>query len=165
MRRIAVIGCGGAGKSTFSRRLGEILGLPVTHLDRLFWRPGWVPTERAEWRRIQRGLVAADRWILDGNYGGTMDIRLAAADTVILLDFPRRTCLRRALRRTIRGGEQAPGCPERFDPEFLRWIWTWPHAGRRRMFAHLAEHGGGTRQILLSSPREAAAYLARVRSR
>src|ERR1700759_2528084 len=101
VRKIAVIGCAGAGKTTFSRTLGARLGLPVTHLDRLFWQPGWVETARDRWREIQRGLVAADSWVLDGNYINSADIRLSVADTVIFLDFPRWLCLSRVLRRTI----------------------------------------------------------------
>jgi len=126
VRKILVIGCAGAGKSTFSRTLGARLDLPVTHLDRLFWQPGWVATPTDRWREIQRGLVAADSWVLDGNYIKDADIRLAAADTVIFLDFPRWLCLTRVLRRTIasrRRDTQAPGCPDKVDREFLSWIW------------------------------------------
>lgn len=83
MRRIAVIGCGGAGKTTLSRELGEILKLPVYHLDSFFWNPGWVPTPPEEWRRIQEELVSRDEWIMDGDYGGTLDIRFGRADTII----------------------------------------------------------------------------------
>ncbi|MFD4249666.1 hypothetical protein ACFWQL_08005 [Amycolatopsis thermoflava] len=98
MRRVVVLGCGGAGKSTFSRRLGALLDLPVTHLDHVYWQPGWVPLPAGEFAARQRVLVAGERWLLDGNCGGTLEIRLAAADTVILLDPPRRVCLRRAAR-------------------------------------------------------------------
>jgi adenylate kinase family enzyme len=163
VQRVAVIGCSGAGKSTFSRRLGELLELPVIHLDRLSWRAGWVRTPDNEFRAAQRALVARDRWVIDGNYGGTMDIRLPAADTVVLLDFPRRRCLFRVARRTCLGwgrDVQAPGCPERVDLEFLRWVWNWHHVSRPRVLAALAEHGRGARQVLLSTPREVAGFLA-----
>ena len=73
-------------------RLGEILRLPVIHLDRLHWRPGWVEPPKQEWRRKVEEIVTAERWIIDGNFGGTMDIRLAASDTIVFLDFPRAIC-------------------------------------------------------------------------
>lgn len=165
MRRIVVIGCAGAGKSTFSRALGARLGVPVTHLDRLFWQPGWQATQDARWREIQRELVAADAWVLDGNYGSTLDIRVAAADTVIFLDFPRWLCLARVLRRTIasRGRDtQAPGCPDKVDAEFLRWIWRFRAESRPEALAAIAEHGKQAEQVILGSPREVRAFLAAV---
>ena len=165
MRRVLVIGCGGAGKSTFSRALGARLGLPVTHLDRLYWQPGWQPTDDATWREIQGGLVAAESWVLAGNYAGSMDIRLAVADTAIFLDFPRWLCFTRAIRRTIasrRRDTQAPGCPDKMDREFIRYIWNFRTVSRPRVLAALAEHGKNTEQLILRSPREAQEYLARL---
>ena len=93
MRRVAIIGSSGAGKSTLARRLGERTGLPVVHLDEHFWRPGWVETSRGEWRAVQTALCAQDAWIMDGNYSGTLDVRLARADTVVFLDLPRRVTI------------------------------------------------------------------------
>jgi len=68
MQRIAVVGSGGAGKSTFATELGRRLGLPVIHLDEHYWQPGWVATPAEQWQDRQRGLVAYDCWIVDGNY-------------------------------------------------------------------------------------------------
>ncbi|GAA3803897.1 MULTISPECIES: DNA topology modulation protein FlaR [Amycolatopsis] len=163
MRRVVVLGCGGAGKSTFSRRLGALLDLPVTHLDHVYWQPGWVPLPAGEFAARQRALVAGERWLLDGNYGGTLEIRLAAADTVILLDPPRRVCLRRAVLRVLRGwgrDGQAPGCPERLSLEFLAWIWAFRRRSRPRALRAIAEHGCGARQYLLTTPREAGLFLS-----
>lgn len=117
-RRIAVIGNCGAGKSTFSRRLGQVTGLPVTHLDEVYWRPGWQRTPRIEWRTLQQDLIASPEWVIDGNYGGTFDIRLPA-DTVIVLDYSTARCLRQTLLRVLRNhgqATQAPACPERGRP-------------------------------------------------
>ncbi len=164
MRKVVVVGCAGAGKSTFARTLGVRLGLPVTHLDRLFWKPGWQATESEEWRAIQRELVAGDAWLLDGNYGRTLDIRFAAADTVIFLDFPRWRCLARVFRRTIasRGRDtQAPGCPDKVDAEFLRWIWNFPTDGRPEVLSAMTEHGKHAEHVILGSPCDVRAYLAR----
>jgi adenylate kinase family enzyme len=92
MKRILIIGSGGAGKSTLSRCLQKLLGIPLVHLDSIFWKPGWVETPRPEWKRIVCELVQGDSWIMDGNYSGTLDIRIDACDTIIFLDLPRTTC-------------------------------------------------------------------------
>jgi len=106
MERIAVVGCGGAGKSTFARDLGERTGIPVIYLDRHYWKPGWVATAPAEWRALQSGLIAGGSWIIDGNYGGTFDVRFACADTVIVLALPRWLCFTRVLWRAVRNWGQ-----------------------------------------------------------
>ena len=93
MRKVLVIGSGGAGKSTLARHLGELLHIDVIHLDALSWHPGWTETPRAEWRKIIEGLLRRDAWIIDGNYSNTLDIRLEECDTVIFLDIARRICL------------------------------------------------------------------------
>jgi adenylate kinase family enzyme len=149
MRRIAVVGCAGAGKSTFSLRLGERLGMPVTHLDSLFWRPGWNATPKDEWCETMVWLVAGERWLIDGNYGGTLDERLRAADTVIYLDAPRRVCMWRIVKRwaTFRGSSRpdiGEGCPERLDWKFLKWIWDYPKVSRPKTLAALREKEGLT---------------------
>jgi adenylate kinase family enzyme len=133
VRRIAVVGSGGAGKSTCARRLGALTGIPVIHLDRYFWQPGWVETPSEQWRALQADLGAGESWIMDGNYGGTFDVRFARADTVLVLAMPRWLCLTRALWRTLRNrgrDVQAEGCPERVDLAFLRWIWRYPVVDR-----------------------------------
>jgi adenylate kinase family enzyme len=143
MERVAIVGPGGAGKSTFARALGERTGLPVFHLDQIFWKPGWVETPREEWRQRQSRLVAADRWIADGNYGGTFDERFARADTVIIVARARLACVAAAFARSARNhGDsiQAEGCPERFDLDFYRWIWKYERDSRPRLDAALERH-------------------------
>ena len=81
-----VIGCGGSGKTTFSQEISKILGMDVIHLDLLFWKPGWVETEKSKWKQIVKEISSQKQWIIDGNYGSTIDIRLSAADTIIFLD-------------------------------------------------------------------------------
>ena len=162
-RRIAVVGSGGAGKTTFSDRLGAVLGLPVVHLDHEFWRPGWVETPKDEWRARQQQLVAEDAWVLDGNYGGTFDVRFARAQAVVWLDVHHARCLAGAVGRTLRHRGrpvQAPGCPERFSLEFYRWIWRYPVDTAPRLLAALDEHGSGVEVVRLPSRRAAARLLA-----
>ncbi|MFZ5828343.1 MAG: DNA topology modulation protein [Bacillota bacterium] len=159
MQRIAIIGSPGSGKSTLAQEMGKALDLPVHHLDRLFWRPGWVAPERPAWVAVQEELVKGERWIIDGNYGGTMPIRLGAADTVIFLDLPRLLCLWRAVRRLVqyrRSGrpDMAEGCEERLSWEFLRYIWAFPKQQRPRVRELLGEVGPPKRVIHLQRVRE-----------
>ena len=87
MNKALVIGRSGAGKSTFARELARITGLPLIHLDRLFWREGWAATDPAKWRSITAQLLTQDRWIIDGNFTGTMEPRIAAADVDKVIVF------------------------------------------------------------------------------
>ena len=135
MQRVLVIGSGGAGKSTLARRLGERLGLPVIHLDAHYWQPGWVETPTEAWTAQVARLVGEEAWVMDGNYSGTLDLRIPAADTIVFLDLPRLVCLWRVVRRRLAfhgrvRPDVPPGCPERISWEFIDWIWTYP--GRRR---------------------------------
>jgi adenylate kinase family enzyme len=169
VRRIVVIGSGGAGKSTFARQLGTLTGLPVIHLDRHYWRAGWTPTPREEWQREVEKLAAGDEWIIDGNYSGSMDVRLRAADTVIFLDLPRVLCLWRVIRRRVRfRGMTRPdvgsGCPERLTGEFIRWIWTYPRLVRPKVLARLRSLPVGIRVITLESRRSIESFLQGTRS-
>lgn len=131
MRRVCIIGCGGAGKSTLAVRLGSLLDLPVVHLDAVYWKPDWQKPPQEEWQRRHRDLLCREAWILDGNYGGTMKERIEAGDTVILLALSRFTCLFQVFRRAIRHLGRSrpdihPGCREQLpDREFLGWIWNY----------------------------------------
>ena len=160
MKRVAVIGRGGAGKSMFARELGERTSLPVIHLDRLFWKPGWVPMPADEWHALHAELIEPDRWIIDGNYGSTMEARTQAADTVVFLDLPRLVCLWGALQRQWRhraGGrpDMVPGQRERLDFMFLWWIVRYPD----RVLARLAKVPASTQVIRIRSRRAARELL------
>lgn len=168
MKRIVVIGSGGAGKSAFSRRLGEATGIEVIHLDTVFWRPGWERTPRDEWELIVSEMVRRDSWIMDGNFGGTREIRIRACDTVILLDVPRHVCLYRVIKRAIvfRGKsrpDMAEGCSEKVDFEFLSWVWNYPRQGRRRVFEEMKAFPRKN-FIVLKSTREAEEFLRKGKS-
>ena len=167
MRKILVIGSGGAGKSTFSRRLGERLGLEVIHLDTAFWNPGWVATPKDEWARKVEELIARESWVMDGNFSGTLDVRIAACDTVIFLDLPRTVCLWRVLKRAVmyrnaRRPDMAEGCREKFDLEFLLWVWNYPKRSRPKVLALLGRHAGDKKIVRLRSSAEAERFLNRL---
>ena len=165
INRVAIIGSGGAGKSTFARELGEILGVTPTHLDVHYWRPGWQETPRDEWTEVQKNLLAGERWIVDGDYGGTMDLRLSAADTVIFLDMPRLLCVWRVLKRVVTyrksaRPDMAPGCRERLNWPFLAFVWNYPRKRRPEVLRRLEHHAPAKTVVRLETPRQVRRFLA-----
>jgi adenylate kinase family enzyme len=165
MQRVAVVGSGGAGKSALARQIGAITGLPVIHLDHHYWGPGWVPTPNAEWVERQRALLEGTRWVVDGNYGGTLELRATLADTIVFLDLPRRVCVSRAMRRVRSPILQAPGCPQKVDREFLHWIWAFPKDTRPKVLSVLGRHALTTDIVQLRSRAEVRSFLSRLRRR
>jgi adenylate kinase family enzyme len=143
MRRVVILGNAGSGKSTLARRLGERLGLPVVHLDVLFWEPGWTEPDNDAFRARVSAAIAGDSWVSDGNYlSRTFDLRLPRAELVIWLDTPRSTCMLRVLTRSLRGGSRAdlaPGCEERmFNRQYLEFLactWNYDRKSRPRLDA------------------------------
>ena len=143
MTRVAIVGSGGAGKSWLARELGRRLDVQPIHLDALYYDADWRPAPADEWERTQHDLVAADTWIIDGNYRATMHIRLAAADTIVFLDTPTSRRLVRVLRRRlVRRGAARPDVvgAERLDWRFLRYITTYNRLQRPRLLRELARH-------------------------
>ena len=117
MERIVIIGCGGAGKSTLARQLGKKLNIPVVHLDKLWWKPGWVESSREEFDAKLAEELAKPQWIMDGNFNRTINQRVDRCDTLIYLDFNRVACLMGVLKRVLTTyGKVRPdmgeGCPE-----------------------------------------------------
>ena len=167
MRRVLVIGSGGSGKTTFSLQLSRATRLPVVHLDRHYWSAGWVPTPAAEWNEVVRGLCDAETWIMDGNYGGTLDIRLDAADTIVFLDTPRLVCLARILRRRLafrgRSRPELPdNCPERLSFAFLYWVWSYPSRRRPQILDALDSLRDEKAVHVLRSDQERREFIATV---
>ena len=154
MERILIIGCGGAGKSTLAKKLGEKTGLPVVHLDQIYWSPGnWQHLEKDEFDALLTQELQKPRWILDGNFNRTFELRLERCDTVIFLDFNRFTCLFGWLKRVITNWgvarvDMAPGCNEWFDLEFAKWIWNFNKLNRNRYIKLLNESDGKSVYIL-----------------
>lgn len=164
MERIIIIGCGGSGKSTLARKLGEKTGLPVVHLDQIYWSPGsWIHLENEEFDRLLTVETEKPRWILDGNFNRTMPMRLEKCDTVIYLDLNRFVCLFGWLKRVITNWgsareDMAPGCREWFDPEFAKWIWNFNGNYRKKYYSMLSQLEG-KRVIILRSRRAVKKFL------
>ncbi len=165
--KIAVLGYSGSGKSTLAAELGAQLGCPVLHLDTLQFLPGWVERDREEARALAADFLDRERaWVIDGNYTGFHQARrLAEAERIILLDFPRRVCLPRVVRRYLRNRgrsreSMAPGCVEKLDWAFLRWVlWEGRTPDVRRHYREIAAQYP-EKTAVLRSPRQVQALLA-----
>jgi adenylate kinase family enzyme len=164
MQRVMILGSAGSGKSTLARAIGARTGLPVVHLDSLFWKPGWVEPTPEEFVAKHDAAVAADRWVIDGNYSRLFGRRLASADTVIVFDLPRMTCMRGILWRWLKHrGTTRPdmpvGCPEKIDWAFIKWVWNFRERSRDKQLT-LAESLRATKSVhVFRSRREAYRWL------
>ncbi len=147
MRRVMIVGGSGSGKSTLARELGALTGLPVIHMDTLFWEPGWTMAEEQTFLSRVRTAIAGDRWVIDGNYSRTWPERVARADTVVFLDLPTWVRLWRVISRTVRGyGRPRPdlgaGCPERIDLGFVfGWVLCYRSLGRPKALGLMSADG------------------------
>jgi adenylate kinase family enzyme len=152
LKRVVVLGRGGSGKSTLPARLGQITGLPVVELDSLFWQPGLAATPHDQWAAIQQEIVQRDRWIMDGDLGpyDIVHVRLQAADTVIVLDFPFVRCAWRAIRRSR----------ERAD--FWRWVYSYRRQSLPLVMDAIATYADGAALHVLRSPRAVSRFLAQL---
>src|SRR5699024_2571383 len=167
MKKIILIGSGGSGKSTLARQLGAKLKLKVYHLDALFWKPNWVGVPKNKQRKIQNELVKNETWIIDGNYGGTMDIRLNAADTIIFLDVHRTICVYRVFKRMLQyrnktRPDMGEGCEERLDFGFLKWVWNYPKTKRPNILKKLEQLSTEKQIIILKSPKQIQKFIEKV---
>lgn len=169
MKRVIIIGSSGSGKSTLARQLGAKLELPVIHLDRHYWHPGWVGTPNAEWQTRVAQLIQRDSWIMDGNYRSTLRMRLEAADTVVFLDLPPWICALRAIKRRIQYRNRprpdiADGCNEPLlDPQlfqFLRHVLNYPARAKPYVMKQLTEIANEKHIVLLQSPKDVNNFLS-----
>ena len=164
MKRVLVIGPGGSGKSTFARRLGQVLGIEVKHLDRFYWRAGWTKPSNEEWLQTVDELISGDSWIVDGNFGGTLAQRVERSDTIIFLDMPRLVCLwrvtkRRILYRNRSRPDMSEGCNEKLDLEFIDWVWNYSQRSRPKVVKLLNENSVTKKVVWLRSPADVEKFL------
>lgn len=168
MPRVLVWGCSGSGKSTFARELCRITGLPHVSLDAHFWQPGWVESERAEFRARMAPILASENWVLDGNYTSALEgAQVPRATHIFLFDLPRWRCLAGVIGR-IAGSygrvrpEMAPGCPEKVDFTFFRYIWEFRAKQQPKLLALMQALRPAQRVETFRSRSEAGAALRRI---
>ena len=159
LERIMVIGCPGAGKSTFARALRDITGLPLHYLDQIWHRPDRTNVSCEEFDGALRRILEDERWIIDGNYNRTLEMRLQRCDTVFWLDYPLDVCLAGAQSRVGQTHEDMPWVEETFDPEFREWIENFARDQRPRISALLEQYRNGKEIIVFHSRGEAEAFV------
>ncbi len=171
MQRVVILGCSGTGKSTLARQIGVKLGLPVVHLDSLFWEPGWVEAQTPVFRERVMAALAADRWVCDGNYiTKTADLKFPRANLILWIDQPVWLRIWRILRRTLGHlgqdrSDLAAGCPDRFDPAFLaflKWTWEFDQVTRPRIQAALDTRYPDMTVTHLSGDNQISDFLSRL---
>ncbi|OJJ19344.1 hypothetical protein BKI52_21265 [marine bacterium AO1-C] len=164
MKKIMIIGSCGAGKSTLALKLQQITGLELIHLDQYYWKAGWVESDKTVWQTQVEKLAQKPSWIIDGNYGGTMDIRLAAADTIIYLDRSRWVSLYRVLKRIVQyygktRPDLAEGCHERFNWPFIHYVFTFNDRKKPKLLRRLKDLKPHQQLFILRSNRAVKSFL------
>lgn len=165
MKRIVIIGNGGAGKSTLARQLGTALHVGVTHLDSVCWKPNWLPLPESEIKTVQEPIVAQEAWIIEGNFKHAQDVCLPAADTIIFLDFPLLLCFYRILKRHFQyAGKPRPELGEKY-PEIitLNFLWRvlkYSIYTRAELLKKIDQYAQGRKVIILHTPWQVKRFLS-----
>ncbi|MBQ1877611.1 MAG: adenylate kinase [Erysipelotrichaceae bacterium] len=162
MNKIIVIGSPGSGKSNFSRKLGEITGLPVIHLDNLWWKADRTTVSREEFDEKLAAVMHKERWIIDGDYRRTLEVRMKRCDTVIFLDYPLEVCLQGISERILAPREDLPWVEEEIDPELLQRVRDYRKERRPKVRELLAKYRE-KQIVILKSRQEADSWLETVR--
>lgn len=161
MKRVLILGCAGAGKTTFSRQFAEKQSLPLTHLDAVFWAPNWQERKEEEFDKALNEILSHPSWVLDGQYQRTLPLRLTYADTVIFLDINRWICAFRVIKRWLfEKTPQALGCPQKIDWAFLKYIlFQYPKRQRMKTLKLQEETSDSIHWVTLRSSREYQTFL------
>ncbi|MBR6502673.1 MAG: adenylate kinase [Clostridia bacterium] len=152
MNKVIIIGCPGGGKSTFSKVLQVKTGLPLYHLDMLFWNNDKTHVSRDVFDQRLSDVLNQDKWIIDGNYSRTLETRLIECDTVFLLDLPVEECLAGISNRIGKPRDDMPWIEQEIDKEFKNWIIDFPHKELPRIYELLKKYSDKNIIIFNSRP-------------
>ena len=158
MKKIIVIGCPGSGKSTVSRALHKNTGIPLYHLDMMYWNADKTTVEKCVFLERLSAVLEKDEWIIDGNYASTMDRRMAACDTVIFLDYSIEVCLDGIKERRGKPRGDMPWIETEEDEEFIEFVKGYNEQQRPRVL-ELLERYSDKSIIIFESREEADAFL------
>ena len=159
MKKVIIIGSPGAGKSTFARKLRDVTGLPLYHLDLIWHRPDRTNVTRDEFDARLYEIMARDEWIIDGNYSRTIEARLKCCDTVFLLDFPLDVCMSGAMSRIGQKRDDLPWVENEFDPEFRQWIEDFPRDTLPKIYSLIERYKENKDVVIFRTRDEADAYI------
>jgi adenylate kinase family enzyme len=164
MNRVAVVGSGGSGKSHVARELGRLLDAPVTHLDAVYYDDGWNPLAPEKFEAAQRELVAEPRWVIDGNYNASLQVRLEACDTVVMMDVPTWAALSGIFSRQLRhgAGQHISGVYNRIHWGVIKYVATYRRRMRPKVLAKIDEFAAGKQVVLLTSRARTRRWLEQV---
>ncbi|WP_433235586.1 topology modulation protein [Streptosporangium sp. CA-135522] len=164
MNRVAIVGSGGSGKSHVARELGRLLDAPVTHLDAVFYDDEWNALPPEKFEAAQRELVSAPRWVIDGNYNSSLHVRLAACDTVVMMDVPTWAALWGIFSRQARhgAGQHTAGVYNRIHWGVITYVATYRRRMRPKVLAKISEFAADKQVILLTSRTQTRRWLEQV---
>ncbi|MBC2902184.1 topology modulation protein [Streptomyces cupreus] len=168
MKKVAIVGCGGSGKSHVARALGDVLDAPVTHLDAAFYDDEWNELPMEKFAAVQRDLVAQEKWVIDGNYNSTLQIRLEACDTVVLMDVSTPAALWGVFSRQLRhgAGHKGNGVHNRIHWGVIKYVATYRRKMRPRVMAKIDQFAAGHADVvLLTSRRQTRRWLRKAAAR
>ena len=164
MKKIVIVGCAGCGKSTLAKILGQNLNIPVLHLDTIYWKANWQVEDKNIFLEKQLKMLENDSWIIDGNYRDTLDLRLKDCDTIIFLDYPRRTAIYGIYKRYFQYRNKqrdtiAEGCREKIDRSFFNWVWNFKKKARPIIVNKINDHKLGKEVLIFKKRKQLKKYL------
>ena len=158
MKKIIVIGCPGSGKSTVSRALHNKTGIPLYHLDMMYWNADKTTEEKSVFLERLSAVLQKNEWIVDGNYGSTMEMRMVACDTVIFLNYPLDVCLDGIKERRGKPRSDMPWIETEEDAEFIEFIKNYNEQQKPKVL-ELLEKYRDKNIVIFKSREEADAFL------